>query len=415
MKLVALLRSPRFALSVIGFIAAYSAAGAWLPWSLPGGAPPPAWASSLGLDHPFATPLFLVAVALLFASVLACTWGKPSRILRLLRGELPPSAVRLPARPGADLGAFLRAHGFRKRGDRWLRQRAGLWGGWVLHLGLLALIAGVLVQQSLFDTGLFELTEGQTLNLDAPGALRWRHHGILARGGPPDLEATLYWFDPYARQEGYAPDRLSQIGLKRPGRDPVIAFLDRSAGVRVGAVEIFHAIPTGYAAVIDISGMGRRSVHLRQESAHVASVGVDDPAGQPARFVLTSERKLDDPLGTGAMALEIVQKGTHQALQRGAGFRFGDRDATLLSIARWGEYTYSLAPGMAAVFAGFGLVLAGCALLLLSAGVARPDADADAASVGVRVFLVRGAAALAAEWESQPVAATTRQARTERS
>jgi hypothetical protein len=407
---VALLRSARFALAVIGFVAAYSAAGAWLPWSLPGGAPPPAWAVSLGLDHPFATPLFLGAVALLFASVLACTWGKRARILRLRRGELPPSAVALSARPGADPEAFLRARGFRRRGDRWTRHGAGLWGGWVLHVGLLVLIAGVLVQQSLFDTGLFELTEGESAKLDAPRALLWRHHGLFAPGAPPDLEVTLHWFDPYASQEGYAPDRLSQLGLERPGRDAVTTYLDRSAGVRVGRVEVFHAIPTGYAPILDVPGLGRRSVHLHEDSAHVASVGVDDPAGRPARFVLTSERRLDDPLGTGALVLEYVQDGARQALKRGATFRFGDRDATLLSIGRWGEYTYSSAPGMSAVFTGFGLVLAGCALLLLPAGVACADGAG-----GVRVFVARGGGALAAEWERQPEGSSAPQDRSERS
>lgn len=395
MPLVRLLRSPRIALGVLAWVALWSAAGAWLPWSLPGGAPPPAWAVSLGLDHPFSTAPFLAGVALLFASVLACTWGKRARVLRLQRGELPRSAALLSPAAGADAAAFLEARGFRRRGDLWLRRPAGLWGGWVLHVGLLALVGGVLVQQSLFDTGLFELTEGEAVKLDAPGALRWRQRGLLVRGGPPAVEATLHWFDPYASQEGYAPDRLSQLGLSVPGAAPVTAFLDRSGGLRVGALEFFHAIPTGFSVNVDVPGMGRRSVHLQPAGPRAAEADVEDPAGRPARFVLASERPLDDPLGTGPIRLELLQGAARVTLQRGAPFRFGDREATLLSVSRWGQYTYARAPGMAAVYAGFALVLAGCFLLLLPAGVARREGDGGA----VRVFVLRGSATLLVEWE----------------
>ncbi|WP_242392765.1 hypothetical protein [Anaeromyxobacter oryzisoli] len=408
MKLVRIVRSPSFALAVIGFVAVYSAVGAWLPWSSPGGRPAPAWAAALRLDHPFSAPPFLVAVAALLASVLACTWGKRGRILRLGRGELPPTAMCLPPRPGADPGAFLRDQGFRRRGEIWTRCRAGLWGGWVLHVGLLALIAGVLVQQSLFDTGLFELTEGETAKLDAPGALLWRSRGVLARATPPDVEVTLHWFDPYASQEGYARDRLSQLGVVRRGHDPVTAFLDRSAGIRAGGLQFFQAIPTGYAVNLDVPGLGRRSVHLRPEMAHLASIRLDDPSGRPARFLLTAAGSLDDPMGTGPIRVELEQDGVRRALQRGAAFRFGDRDATLLSVGRWGQYTYARAPGMSAVFAGFALVLAGCALLLLPAGVARVEDGA------IRAYLVRGGAALAADWtHDPPPGAEDRRLRTE--
>lgn len=395
MTLVRLLRSPRFALALLGFLAVWSGAGAWLPWSLPGGSPPPAWAVSLGLDHPFASAPFLAGVGLLFASLLACTWGKRARILRLQRGELPASALLLTPSGEADAGAFLATRGFRRRGELWVSRRAGFWGGWVLHVGLLALVAGVLLQQSLFDTGLFELTEGESVRLAEPGALHWRQHGLFVRGPPPDVEASLYWFDPWASQEGYAPDRLSQLGLAVVGHPPVTAFLDRSRGLRVGGLEFFHAIPTGYSVNVDVPDMGRRSVHLQPAGPRAAVAEVVDPAGLPGRFLLTAERRLDDPLGTGSIAVEWVQGGARQALQRGASFRFGGRDATLLSVSRWGQYTYARSPGMAAVFGGFLLVLAGCVLLLLPAGVARREGEEGA----VRVFVLRGGAALLSEWE----------------
>ena len=110
-RLLSFLRAPRLALTVIGFLAVWTGVGAWAPWMQPQGPAAPPWAVGIGLDHPFTSWPFLLAVALLFSSTLACTWGKRARILAIRRGELPPSAVPLPSREG-DARAFLAAEGF---------------------------------------------------------------------------------------------------------------------------------------------------------------------------------------------------------------------------------------------------------------------------------------------------------------
>jgi hypothetical protein len=396
--MVLLLRSPRFVFAVLAFAAAYSAAAAWLPWSLPGGAPPPGWATALGLDHPFSAWPFLACVALLFASTLACTWGRRTRIRAIAAGELPPPAIGLPAR-GADVRSFLAARGFHGRGEVLRRFGWALWGGWVLHVGLLVLIAGVLVQQAFHDTAAFDLTEGETARLSSPGAVFGRERGPLAPADPPDLEVTLLAFDPFLHQEGYAPDRLSRMVIGREGRAPQVEKLDRAAGARIGMVELFQAIPTGLAVIVEVPGIGTRSIHLQAESEHVASAHLDDPAGRPARFVVTTERPVVDPLGTGRLRVEYEQVGRRHALERGAPFSFGGREARIASIGRWARFTYARSPGMIGVLAGFALVLAGCALLAFPAGVARlgPPGGNPAA----RVFQVRGREVLLAEWQEE--------------
>lgn len=397
MRLVALLRSARFALLVIAFVGAYSALGAWVPWALPEGGPAPTWARAMGLDHPFSAPAFLVGIALLFASTLACTWGKRGRLRRLEGGELPASAIRLEPRAGASPEAFLRTQGFRLRGAAWIRGRAGLWGGWVMHLGLLVLMLGVLLQQSLADTGLFELAEGETTRLAGAGTLLSRERGILARASPPDLGVRLQWFDAYARRDGFAPDRRSQLVVDGPGREPAVFFLDRAAGVRAGGVKFFQAIPTGLALDVEIAGLGRRAIHLRSaRGGHVAVASVAPPGGGELTFTVTSERAMDDPEGTGALLTEVRVGGTARRIEPGVPFPFGDRTATLKRFTRWGEFTYARTPGMAGVFAGFALVLAGCALLLVPAGVARVEAEG-----GARVWAGRGAAVLAEDWRRE--------------
>ncbi len=394
------LRSPRLALAILAFIAAYSAAAGWLPWSLSRGAPVPRWAAALGLDHPFAARPFLAAVALLFAATLACTWGRRARIRAIARGELPAGAIDLERRGNADARAFLRARGFRGEGDVLRRFGFALWGGWVLHAGLLVLIAAVLVQQAFHDEASFDLTEGETARLSDPGAVLGRESGPLAPARPPDLRVTLERFDPFQHQQGYAPDRLSRIAVAPEGAAPRTETVDRAAGARFGLVEIFQAIPIGLAVNVEIAGMGTRSIHLWAETDRVASAAVNDPAGRPARFVLTSERPLDDPAGTGRLRVEYEQEEGRTALQPGTAFPFGGREARVVSLGRWGRFTYSRSPGMPGVFAGFALVVLGCALLAFPAGVAQ--VGPEGADPAARAFAVRGRSALLAEWREEP-------------
>src|SRR6266568_5320071 len=168
--MVRLLRSPAFARATLVYLASYAAIGAWLPWTRPGGSPAPGWARAAWLDAPFSSPLFLAGCAALFASTFACTWGRAARIRATWRGDLLPGALELAPRPAVQLEPFLRQNGFRGAGPVRRRFVAGLWGGWLLHVGLLVLMAGVLVQQALHDGANFELAPGEKLRLDEPGA-----------------------------------------------------------------------------------------------------------------------------------------------------------------------------------------------------------------------------------------------------
>lgn len=272
-------------------------------------------------------------------------------------------------------------------------------GGWILHVGLLVLVAAVLVQQAFHDTGAFDLTEGETARLSGRGIVFGRERGPLAPAAPPDVEITLERFDPFLHQEGYASDRMSRIAIARTGQPARTETVDRAAGARAGPVEIFQAIPTGLAVNVEIAGMGTRSVHLRPESERAASAVVEDPAGRPARLSAVTERRADDPRGTGALRVELEQGGERLGLEPGVAFSFGGRAARLVSVGRWGRFTYARSPAMPGVFLGFALVVLGCALLAFPAGVARlapPGADPAA-----RVFQPRGRDALVAEWRRE--------------
>lgn len=393
------LRSPRLALTALGAVALYCGLAAWYPWLQVGAQKVPRWAAALHLDQPFSSPLFLGLIAVLFLSTAACTWDRTLRVAALASGRVHLSGIQLASRPGADLRGFLRAQGFGRPNASGVcfRSRFALWGGWVLHIGLLCLMAGVFVQQGFHDGGAFELAEGEALRLDAPRAVFDRERGALAATLPPSLEVGLLAFDPFLHQRGYAPDRASRLRITRAGASPVEASIDRAAGAEVGGVTLFQAIPAGLALVVELPGGEIRALHLHEET-HTRSVGsFDSPGGRAVIFAIDSERHVDDPAGTGVLAVSSESAVARAALTPGAMFDFGGTPARFVAITRWGGFTYSIDPGMSAVFSGFALVLLGATLLTFPAGVAQIS-GAGAGSAAA-VFLTRGREALAAEWQ----------------
>lgn len=390
------LRSPRLALGTLVFLAAYCGTAAWLPWQGPGSAPP-AWFSSMHLDHPFSSPVFLAATGLLFLSTAVCTWDRTLRLAALSRGQVRPWGTPFPAATGgASFEAFCRAEGFRGRGPALFRGRAAIWGGWTLHAGLMALLCGVFVQQAFHDGGTFEAAEGEIVHLDAPATVFGRERGPLAPEAPPALAVALAAFDPYLHQKGYAPDRACVLRVERSGAPGRVGQVDRAAGFDAGPVTIYQALPTGLALNLEIPGLGLRSLHLRDETHQRLTGSFTAPGGQPFRFTVETERHFDDPAGTGLLRIRAEAPAGAFEIQPGAVFPFGSVPARLVSVGRWGGFTYSRSPGMPAVLAGFGLLLFGSALLTLPAGVALVGKPGE--EVAGWIWVNRGRDVLVAEW-----------------
>lgn len=392
------LRSPRLALGVLVFLALYCGVSAWLPWQETEGGQAPRWVATFHMNRPFSSPAFLVAVVALFLSTAVCTWDRTMRVSALFQGRIRPYGFPLPRAGGSEAGAFLEGQGFghaRLDGVRF-RFRAALWGGWILHMGLLAVMAGVIVQQGFHDGGAFELAEGESLRLDAAQAVFGRDGGPFAPAAPPPVRVGLVAFDPFLHQRGYAPDRASFLEVGMDGRTPVRVKVDRAVGVEAGSVTIFQAIPSGLALVVESPGTGPRVLHLREET-HTRYAGTfRSPAGSPVRIVVESQRHVDDQAGTGSLAVRAETAAGSVPLAPGAAFDFGGIPARAGDVVRWGGFTYSVSPGMPAVFAGFACLLFGAALMTFPAGVARTAGeDADAAAW---VWVPRGREVLLADW-----------------
>lgn len=395
-RILGRLASPRLVLYVLLFLSLYSLFAAWLGFygdqlrSFGG------LVAALAPEHPFLSPIFLLAGALLFFSTFACTLTRWPQINARWSGKAAGSTVPLQG-DKADVLAFLHSEGFRGSLPRLYRFKFAFWGSWVMHVGLLFLIAGILVERAFHDDGAFALSQGETLNLSSISAVFNRQKGPLASSRPPEVEVTLLAFDPERHQQGYAPDRFIRLEVSDANKSQEMT-LDRAAGGQFGDL-IFHpAIQTGIALNLRIPGQGIRAVHLIRRSDKSASSSLVDLAGNPVVLGVDSERSLIDPTGTGHLQFWLERNGQRQTLRQSEPFSFGYTEATLMAPTRWAGFTYRRSAGVSAVWIGFAIILLGSTILVFPAGLADIEPKGDL--VVARILLVRGSAILPGAWNT---------------
>jgi hypothetical protein len=391
-----ILSSPRLALSLLLFLAVFIGTVSWFPWTLDRTVQTPGWASATGLDRPFSSLTFLVAVFLLFVNTVACTVERTNGSWKLLNGVIPQRGKMLDVKGDDGFIDFLNKQGFRTTGGPpYFKNRFALTKGWLFHVGLVILIAGVLVQQANHDSGSFEIGEGEMVRLSDAGVIFGRDTGLLAPSELPSIQLALEQFDPYLHQKGYAPDRASTLIIRTRGGEQRV-ILDRARGVTIEGLSIYQAIPFGLTLNVEITGLGMRSLHFREESPKRSDGEFRDPSGGSVRFSVEAERNINDPLGTGKLVIFLVQGGTKTEINIGQPFAFGDRTAKIISLSRWAGFTYSRSPGVSFVFTGFFLLLIGTAIMLVPAGIVTAGAQERPGTM--RVYLSQGADDFTEDW-----------------
>jgi len=383
------LSSPRLGLVLLGATAVYAVFGAFAP-------------ERFGDQRPFSSPLFVALIAGVFLSTFACTWRRSVAVWRILRGQPPASAMTIAADDRRVVLEFLGGAGFRRDGDRLWRWRPALLAGWLLHVALLVLIAGVGVQLAFYDRGLFQVAEGEMVDLRASGVVFDRQSGFLADEAPPALEVAVLEFDPHRHQRGYAPDRLSTLLVRDRGAERRLV-VDRAKGVRVGGIRLYQALVTGVAVVFDSTDRTRRAVHLAATGERVGRADLVDGSGRPFSLEVESTEPLKGSKGTGPVRIRGHWPDRTVDLELGdvVDLAAGER-ATITAVVRWSGFSYAVSPGMPAVVIGFCLVLAASLLLVFPAGLGRL-AERDGV-VTATVWTNRGLEVLAQDWENGPQA-----------
>lgn len=163
-KVFAALCGMRFSLVLLGLIIAACIAGSIIPQkagqaalAAQFGEGPARLFTALGLDDVFGCWWFVMLAALLCLNLILCSVRRLPQVLRQYRGafglaqrlQKQDADITLPLPAGVDAAAVLKSAGFgavqtvQTDGGEYLyavKNRAGVWGSWLCHLGMLLLI-----------------------------------------------------------------------------------------------------------------------------------------------------------------------------------------------------------------------------------------------------------------------------------
>jgi hypothetical protein len=174
--------------------------------------------------------------------------------------------------------------------------------------------------------------------------------------------------------------------------------MDRAEGISFGTLTVFQALPSGLAVVLGIDGRPAMALHLAATGPNRLAAEFVSPRGLPISLAVETENRYDGAAGTGTLRILVASTSGKREVHPGEVFDFGGVPARVVTVSRWGGFTYSVDPGMPAVFAGFGFVLLGAAMMTFPSGVAVVGFAGD--EVVAWVWISRGREVLLADWET---------------
>ena len=417
-RAVAFLRSREVAVGLLGLIMLAAITGTFVPQrALTARAEYEAWRQSqpvaswlaevAGLTQVYWSPWFLALLGALFLSLLVCTASRARLVWRMDRSrhrwaQRVPLWVTMPghhqvlavADGASDVlrhaSAALDTRGYRLRLGRDAtvvfaeRGRHGVWGSVVLHLGIMVALLGGLYSGAGKMAGYFELAEGQVF-VEGNGSFLQVEKGPLypePRAGFQvrlDDVRTDYW------ENGTLRSIASQLTLRSPEGELVTRGASVEQPLAYDGATIYQAKRHGYAARLslgDPQGSG--------ETTGYVNFALPKELTQPSsnRFPLPGtplQVQADFYPAPGARpepetwlrdvperpwlylfvhddADRLVYQG---ALELGERVSLGAHTLAFAGVARWAGFPVVRDPGLAVVYAGFGLCAAGAAALFL--------------------------------------------------
>lgn len=386
-KLAAVLISALLALCLVSFLVpqrSHAALSLYDQWSSANPALARA-AGALGVDDVFASPGFVVLIALLAINLTACTVGRVRRRSRA-RIRVPSEApdrsehAMIPAEP-AEVAATLES-GFRFWGKRRVedhgshyvlvdRGALGFAGSLIMHAGLLLLlIAGLVSALTRFD-GRLVMTVSETVTDVAESYYGDTKEPVL--GSPYDGSVVTLDSLEFDYEEGYitqahgwltfrdgAASKIDEAIVNRPARWRGKSYLMLRGGhaVRlsvVGAdgvqlyedtsVRLGRAVDGGYADEIVLPD--GRTIEL-YSTADVTSP--DSAVLEPLR--------LNDP----AVSVRLAEGGEAALIRPGTASAVGDLVVSVGDVSLWNEFAVRGDRGIPLAYASFGVILMGAAL-----------------------------------------------------
>lgn len=316
-RLLTLLRSPRLAVWLLVGIAAYSALAMSVPQRGLDPREAAAWraanptlasvTSALRLDDAFASPLFLVAMLLLFAVTAACAWSRTSSARSKIRpasdslgiaevlDTRPTLTIRAARTAGPDdalqrAGSALSRHGYRvRRGRRYLEASRNTWGALgspTFHLALVALVVVIAAGTLTRSSGVLDIPEGERVIDETAsyqgrvkqGRLFFGHSGL--EFGVRDLETSTV-------VGGVDRGQSAVIDIYRGGRRVASGRVYPNSPLRYASLLIHRDPRWGYAPLLAVETPD--GTEVAREYALVDQSSVSGDAAGPAHVYLSGQ------------------------------------------------------------------------------------------------------------------------------
>lgn len=386
--LLRVLRSRRMAVGILTFLVAVALASTYVPQrSVSSDARLEAWRAAhaglvpfvdaLGLDRVYSTAWFLAAAALCAAAMAVATSRHAMIAWRLTRGETaPPAGVPIE---GSDIDAlvtrarlarYLPVASSREGVRRWVRDPWGLWGGVVLHAGMLLGLLAVLLWLVTRSVASVTLLEGERLERRGP-------FDVIEAGAfssPMELTSPLtlegmtdsYWDNGEMRQMiVHVVEAGPSVDLEREARIGAPMRL-------LGGETLYSTSSFGEAFLVDVSREGRELVGLRLELERPASgtTAYHDFVETGMPYLLRAKYEVRDPAGFRPEAARLALRlddasGEVDRVELGLGEEadLGPYRVGLADVRPWVRVTIAKGSGIELLFTSFFIIFAGGILL----------------------------------------------------
>ncbi len=329
-----------------------------------------------GFHHVYTSWWLLFIFTLLCLNMAIATWELIGRTATKAKGlhrfKRPVSAFQsfyvltelaLPEQSALALERELSARGYRLvTGDGEIYARKGwlgIWGGTLMHVGLVVILAGAVVSGLTRFTGYTEMGAGQ-LYPESAATYVQSSSGPLFDGHQPNVEISVDAIS--EKDEGFMTVVVSEVTITDRGRVVAKKSLRMNEPLAYAGMTVYQARYDGPALLFEVKGAGIDQpilgyVNLKSGSAQ-SSLFTLEPTPFQASVVYSEGNQHAD--------LEIRKDKTlvyQGRIVPGQAVEAQGQSVTLVAIKRWSGIIVVYDRGAMIVFLGFFLAVLGIAIM----------------------------------------------------
>ena len=332
----------------------------------------------LGLHHIFTTPWFAVLLAFFLISLSLSTYQQyrlaKDRTFRVL--PFPDEGwVTLPG-TAAEPAVILRKFGYVRIGSqgevsRHVKHPWGYWGNFLLHVGIVLVVASSLIILVTQHRGVLNLERGETVYPGTPWAAE--ENGLLAGKFVLPAAVRLESHDPVFWDNGETKLIESTVAFLSPGRAEERATIGINQPAWLGGVKIYQSHRFGSDFYAEFTDSGGKKVVLilplpippRLDQAGYGDFQFNVMSYQvKAKYYADAARK-DMMSGNPLLVLRLYDRAEllgELPLRIGESGVLGNYRVQLVKVVPWNGLIFVSMSGMPGIFFGFFVVVCGCFL-----------------------------------------------------